>query len=116
MELCGKPELALHLNCDDTVLMERIMARSTSAVVRREDDNFQTALGRIRTFHKYHGSTMEWLHEQHVPVVNLDCSGSAESVWQQLLAIGKLMRPAVKHPKTLGSTDSESSETAAGLF
>ena len=31
--------------------------------------------------------------------VNLDCSGSPESVWNQLLAIGRLMRPAVKHSK-----------------
>jgi adenylate kinase len=101
--LCGKPELALHLNCDDTILMERIMGRgansdSTPQQVRREDDNFQAALQRLRTFHKYHHSTLEWLREQHVPIVNLDCSGTAESVWQQLVAIGRLMRPAVKLP------------------
>lgn len=101
--LCGKPELALHLNCDDTILMERIMGRgansdTTPQQVRREDDNFQAALQRLRTFHKYHHSTIEWLREQHVPIVNLDCSGSAESVWQQLVAIGRLMRPAVKLP------------------
>ena len=101
--LCGQPELALHLNCDDTILMERIMGRgassdSTPQQVRREDDNFQSALQRLRTFHKYHHSTLEWLREQHVPIVNLDCSGSAESVWQQLVAIGRLMRPAVKIP------------------
>lgn len=101
--LCGKPELALHLNCDDTILMERIMGRGASSdntpqQVRREDDNFQSALQRLRTFHKYHHSTIEWLREQHVPIVNLDCSGTAESVWQQLVAIGRLMRPAVKLP------------------
>jgi adenylate kinase len=101
--LCGQPELALHLNCDDTLLMERIMGRGASSEntpqqVRREDDNFQSALQRLRTFHKYHHSTLEWLREQHVPIVNLDCSGSAESVWQQLVAIGRLMRPAVKLP------------------
>ena len=101
--LCGKPELALHLNCDDTILMERIMGRGASSdsmpqQVRREDDNFQAALQRLRTFHKYHHVTIDWLREQHVPIVNLDCSGSHESVWQQLLAIGRLMRPAVKLP------------------
>ena len=116
--LCGKPELALHLNCDDTVMMERIMGRgnssssSSSADVRREDDNFQTALERIRTFHKYHNLTLEWLREQHVPVVNLDCSGSPESVWEQLKAIGKLMRPAVKIPASSG----EESSIAEALF
>lgn len=36
-----------------------------------------------------------------VPVVNLDCGGTPENVWQQLLAIGRLMRPAA----TLGSTE-----------
>jgi len=35
-----------------------------------------------------------------VPVVNLDCGGTPENVWQQLLAIGRLMRPAA----TLSST------------
>jgi hypothetical protein len=107
--LCGKPELALHLNCDDTILMERIMGRGASSdntpqQVRREDDNFQSALVRLRTFHKYHYSTLEWIREQHVPIINLDCSGSAESVWQQLLAIGRLMRPAVKIPTTSKDT------------
>lgn len=92
--LCGKPELALHLVCDDTILMERIIKRSKNG--EREDDNFDTALERIRTYHKYHGQTIEWLREQHVPIVNLDCTGSPDSVWQQMTAIGKLMRPAVK--------------------
>jgi adenylate kinase len=98
--LCGKPELAVHLECDDTFLMERVMGRGAdsgnSGQVRREDDNFQTALQRLRTFHKYHHVTLEWLREQHVPIVNLDSTGSAESVWDQLKAIGRLMRPAVK--------------------
>ncbi len=101
--LCGVPELALHLDCEDTVMLERIMERGSASVVRRQDDNFQTAIRRIRTFHKYHKPTMEWLHEQHVPVVNLDCSGTPESVWKQLMAIGRLMRPAVKVKSTTNS-------------
>jgi adenylate kinase family enzyme len=40
--LCGLPELALHLTCDDTVLLERIMKRGESGA--RADDNFQTAI------------------------------------------------------------------------
>ena len=90
--LCGKPELALHLACDDTVLLERIIGRGADlpADERRQDDNFQTALERLRTFHKHHTSTMEWLREQHVPIVNLDCSSSSKSVWQQLQAIGRV--------------------------
>lgn len=100
--LCGKPELALHLVCDDTVLLERILGRGANlpAGQRRDDDNFDTALERLRTFHKHHHSTLEWLKEQHVPIVNLDCSGTPESVWSQLQAIGRLMRPAVKVPAT----------------
>lgn len=98
--LCGRPELALHLTCDDTILMERIMNRQ-----RGPDDNFQVALKRLRTFHKYHPVTMEWLREQHVPIVNLDCGGPPEHVWQQLLAIGRLMRPAVKLPNLSGNND-----------
>ena len=98
VSLCGLPELALHLVCDDTILMERIMERGSSAQVPREDDNFHSALKRLRTFHKYHHVTMDWLRDNHVPIVNLDCSGSADSVWSQLVAIGRLMRPAVKLP------------------
>jgi adenylate kinase len=92
--LCGKPELALHLECDDTVLMERIMKRSMSG--NRADDNFETALQRIRNYHKYHGLTMDFLREEHVPIVNLDCSMTADGVWEQLRGIGRLMRPTVR--------------------
>lgn len=92
VELCGKPELALHLECDDTVLLERILKRKEN----RPDDNFDTALQRLRTYHKSHHTTMDWLKEQGVPIVNLDCSGTKENVWEQLMAIGRLMRPACK--------------------
>lgn len=94
MALCGRPELALHLECDDTILLERIIKRSNENDIKRPDDNIETALKRLRTYHKYHKPTMDWLREQHVPIVNLDCSGSPEGVWSQLLAIGRLMRPA----------------------
>lgn len=62
----------------------------------RSDDNFHTALERIRTYHRYHDKTIEWLREQHVPIVNLDCEGTPDQVWSQLETIGKLMRPVVK--------------------
>ena len=35
VKLCGKPELALHLECDDTILMERIMSRAAKANTRK---------------------------------------------------------------------------------
>jgi adenylate kinase family enzyme len=97
VELCGRPELALHLECDDTYLMERILNRGREGgAAARKDDNIDTALKRLRNYHKYHHATMDWLREQHVPVVNLDCSGTPENVWQQLLAIGRLMRPVAR--------------------
>jgi adenylate kinase family enzyme len=68
MALMGKPELALHLHCDDTILMERIIKRGREGQEsgqQRADDNFETALQRLRTFHKYHKPTMDWLREQH---------------------------------------------------
>lgn len=34
--------------------------------------------------------------------MNLDCGGTPENVWQQLLAIGRLMRPAA----SLGTVES----------
>lgn len=72
--LCGRPELALHLNCDDTVLIERILARGKSGA--RSDDNIHTALQRIRTYHKYHQLTLDFLSAEHVPIgayIPFDC-------------------------------------------
>ena len=88
--LCGKPELALHLDCDDTVLIERILNRGKSG--ERADDNIDTALQRIRTYHKYHNMTIEFLRQEQVPVVNIDCSATPDGVWEQLSAISRLMR------------------------
>ena len=95
--LCGKPELALHLDCDDCILIERILARGKSG--SRADDNIQTALQRIRTYHKYHQLTVDFLKDEHVPVVNLDCSATPDGVWEQLRSVGRLMRKAVRHSK-----------------
>ena len=92
--LCGRPELALHIVCDDTDLLSRMLKRREG----RLDDNLDTALQRLRTYHQYHPSTLQWLREQHVPILNLDGSGTPESVWQQLVAIGRLMRPVVQLP------------------
>lgn len=113
VELCGPPELALHLDCDDTVLLERILDRGEQsaeearraeeegleAVNVRADDNVFTAINRLRTYHKHHVPTMQWLKKMKVPVVELDCSGSKEDVWGHLSAIGRLMRPAVQVPQ-----------------
>lgn len=112
VNICGRPELALHLDCDDTVLMERIMIRSRTSAAngnQRADDNIETALKRLRTFHKYHRPTIDWLREQCVPIVNLDCSQTPDNVWDQLLAIGRLMRPAVAY-------QDNSIKTNAGSF
>jgi len=121
VDLCGPPELALHLDCEDTVLLERILARGglsareaklaeakdenseteTASVEKgkvRADDNVHTAIQRLKNYHKHHRSTMDWLKKIKVPIVEIDCSGSKEEVWQQLMAIGRLMRPAVKLP------------------
>ncbi|EJK69503.1 hypothetical protein THAOC_09232, partial [Thalassiosira oceanica] len=115
VELCGPPELALHLDCDDTVLLERILDRGERSAEEarraeegglgappaavRADDNVRTAISRLRTYHRHHGPTMQWLREMKVPVVELDCSGSKEDVWGHLSAVGRLMRPAVRVPR-----------------
>jgi len=97
IELCGQPELALHLQCDDTVLIERILKRKEESAqdgAVRDDDNIKTALKRLRNYHKYLHVTVDWLRENRVPVVNLDCDCPPDQVWEQLLAIGRLVRPA----------------------
>jgi adenylate kinase family enzyme len=71
VELCGVPELALHLDCDDTILLERIIGRGRKGQESgnaRADDNFDTALHRLRTYHKHHRPTIQWLQEQRVPI------------------------------------------------
>lgn len=88
--LCGKPELALHLDCDDTILIERILHRGKSGA--RADDNITTALQRIRNYHKFHQVTLDFLREERVPIVNLDCSTTPDGVWEQLSAVSRLMR------------------------
>ena len=111
VELCGPPELALHLDCDDTILLERILARGGKSAKEaeraaaegkvanvRSDDNVHTGIQRLKNYHKHHHATMSWLKEISVPIVEIDCSGSKEDVWGRLMAIGRLMRPAVKLP------------------
>jgi len=100
VELCGQPELALQLECDDTVLIERILKRKEESAGDsnggRDDDNIKTALKRLRNYHKYLHVTVDWLRENRVPVVNLDCDCPPDQVWEQLISIGRLMRPATK--------------------
>ena len=91
--LCGRPELALHLDCDDCILIERILARGKSS--GRADDNIHTALQRIRTYHKSHQLTIDFLRDEHVPIVNLDCSATPDGVWEQLRGVARLMRKTV---------------------
>jgi adenylate kinase len=112
--LCGKPELALHLDCSDTVMLERIMIRGKSGA--RADDNFDTAIQRIRNYHKFHNVTLEFLREEHVPIVFLDCSATADGVWEQLRAIGRLMRSAVRLPTEPISGVSGGASTASSLL
>jgi adenylate kinase family enzyme len=99
--LCGRPELALHLDCDDCILIERILARGKSGA--RADDNIHTALQRIKTYHKSHQVTMDFLRDERVPIVQLDCSAAPDVVWEQLSAVGRLMRQAVGHSNIVGS-------------
>ena len=96
----------------DTVLIERILKRKDEALQGgdhigdneakkkvRDDDNIKTALTRLRNYHKYLHVTVDWLRENRVPVVNLDCDCPPDQVWEQLLAIGRLMRPATSIDK-----------------
>tara|TARA_B110001452_G_scaffold190812_1_gene160998 strand:+ start:1027 stop:1272 length:246 start_codon:yes stop_codon:yes gene_type:complete len=61
----------------------------------RADDNFETATNRIKTFQREGAPTLAWLRDAKVPVVELDASGTPADVWEQLLAVGRLMRSAV---------------------
>ena len=58
---CGRPELALHLVCDEEVMIERILKRAE--VEGRADDNIETARQRIKVFNESGAPTMKWLRE-----------------------------------------------------
>ena len=87
-QLLGKPELAISLDCDDTLLMERELSRTDP----KASSDVDGALQKLRRFRKEHKATINLLREHHVPCVNLDGSGSEDNIWNQLLAIGRLMR------------------------
>ena len=90
---CGTPELALHLVCSEERMIERILRRAK--LEKRADDTEETARKRLAVFRESSVSTLEWLRAGGVPIVELDCNGTPEEVWGQLLAIGRLMRGAV---------------------
>ena len=90
---CGTPELALHLVCSEERMIERILRRAK--LEKRADDTEETARKRLAVFRESSVSTLEWLRAGGVPIVELDCNGTPEEVWGQLLAIGRLMRCAV---------------------
>ncbi len=92
-ERCGTPELALTLTCPESLMVERILRRAE--LEGRADDNYETARARIATYREQGAPTITWLREQRVPIVELDCSGTPDDVWAQLLAVGRLMRQAV---------------------
>ena len=74
-------------------MLKRIMKRAL--IENRADDNRETALARMATYAEQSEPTLEWLKDSRVPIVELDCNGSVDEVWSQLLAIGRLMRGAV---------------------
>jgi adenylate kinase len=87
-QLLGRPELALSLDCDDTMLLERELSRTDP----KASSDVDGALRKLRRFRKEHKATINLLREHHVPCINLDGAASEEGVWNQLLAIGRLMQ------------------------
>ena len=92
-ETCGQPELAVSLVCPEEVMVERILKRA--AIEGRADDNPETARARIAVFKQQGGPTLQWLRDSGVPIIALDASGTPDHVWEQLLAVGRLMHSAV---------------------
>ena len=74
-------------------MIERILHRGETG--GRADDNLETAKNRIETFHAQGRPTIQWLREAGVPIIELDVTGTPDDVWNQLLVVGRLMRPAV---------------------
>ena len=80
---------------DDRAAALAAPRHSRSSIERRADDNYETARLRIKTFQREGAPTLAWLRDAKVPVVELDASGTEKDVWDQLLAVGRLMRFAV---------------------
>ena len=49
---------------------------------------------------------MDFLRDERVPIVQLDCSAEPEVVWEQLSAVGRLMRQAVGHSNNASTGES----------
>lgn len=85
-KICGSPEFALFIDVPDEIMIERILKRGEES--GRLDDNIDTALKRIETFHAMGRPTLERLQEDNVPVHVLDGSKTPDDVWIQLLSLG----------------------------
>ena len=69
-EQCGRPELALHLVCDEEVMVERILRRAESQ--GRSDDNIETARRRIAAADVRSGHR-SWTHEGSMGTSSTGC-------------------------------------------
>ena len=75
-------------------MIERILKRVEETDGERADGNIQTSLKRSKAYHKAERPIIKWLMDNCIPIVRLDCNGTQENVWDQLPAIGRLMRLA----------------------
>jgi hypothetical protein len=87
------PTCNRHLHCHScTPPLPHEAAQEGKVVIVRAVDDVHSAIQRLKNYHKHHKPTMDWLKSIRVPIVKLDCLGSKEDVWQQLMTIGRLMR------------------------
>ena len=65
-EICGQPECAFYIELPDDVMIERILKRGQDS--GRADDNLETAMKRLETFHTQGKATLDYLYDSGVDV------------------------------------------------
>ena len=75
-----KPSLVLWLNCDDEILVDRIMERSKHS--GRQDDNLETVMERIKTFKLNSEEIVNYYRDNQI--VEIDGSGTVDQVYAQV--------------------------------
>jgi len=90
--LAMTPNVALHLQADDSVVMRRLLARA--ALERRSDDTEEIIRRRLAVYHQVTHPILAWYAERGI-VVSVDAMRPAEQVGREILDALEKLRPVV---------------------
>jgi adenylate kinase len=86
--------VALHLQADDDVLIQRLLARA--ALEHRTDDTEEVVRRRLALYHEVTYPIVAWYAERGI-LVSVDAMRPVERVGRQILTALEAMRPLIDH-------------------